>query len=104
MSDEPQFQHPQSQSSSQPAYGQVFTYELNTEDQANLIQSLTNRIQALENKRINWNTDIIGLFETVTVAPTLMPTSPYEQIKKPKSQEPATSMSTMLQTWCGFGS
>ena len=31
--------------------------------------------------RINLNTDIIGLFETVSAAPTIIPTSPYEQIK-----------------------
>lgn len=32
-------------------------------------------------KRINWNTDIIGLTESRTVAPTGIPKSPYDQFK-----------------------
>lgn len=35
----------------------------------------------LNSTRINLNTDIIGLFEVVTAAPTLIPKSPYDQIK-----------------------
>jgi hypothetical protein len=31
--------------------------------------------------RINLSTDLIGLFEVVTVAPTLIPKSPYDQLK-----------------------
>jgi hypothetical protein len=31
--------------------------------------------------RINFNTDIIGLFETVSVVPTNVPKSPYDQVK-----------------------
>lgn len=80
----PHFQHPQTQSQSNPAYGQVYTNNPNQADLLQQIQNLTTRIQQLEVNRatrINLNTDIIGLFETVTVAPTLIPTSPYEQIK-----------------------
>lgn len=78
--DKPHFEHPQSQSQ-QPAYGEVFS---STPDYSGLdaqVQELTRRIDFLETRRINFNTDIIGLFETVTVAPTGIPTSPYEQIK-----------------------
>lgn len=35
----------------------------------------------LNSTRINLNTDIIGLFEVVTAAPTIIPKSPYDQIK-----------------------
>ncbi len=34
-----------------------------------------------EATRINFNTDIIGLYETVSVAPTNTPASPYDQVK-----------------------
>lgn len=80
----PHFQHPQPQSQSNPAYGQVYSDNPNQADLMQQIQNLTTRIQQLEVNRatrINLNTDIIGLFETVTVAPTLIPTSPYEQVK-----------------------
>lgn len=77
----PHFQHPQSQSQGNPAYGQVFTYKPDTDTLMQQMQDLTNRIEMLENKRINFNTDLIGLFETVLAAPTLTPVSPYDQIK-----------------------
>lgn len=80
MDKKPEFQHPQSQTT-QPAYGQVFSNTLNTSDTALQIEDLTRRIEGLENKRTNFNTDLIGLFETVTVAPTLKPTNPYDQVK-----------------------
>lgn len=76
----PNFQHPQSQSK-QPAYGQIAAIPPNTSDLVQMITDLQNRMSQMENKRINFNTDLIGLFETVTAAPTLKPTSPYEQVK-----------------------
>ncbi len=80
MSDKPTFEHPQSQTN-QPSVGQVFSDSLDVSGLNQQIAELTRRIETIENKRINFNTDLIGLFETVTVAPTLIPTSPYEQIK-----------------------
>lgn len=77
---EPHFQHPQPQKST-PATGQIATAEPDTTQQ---LQDLTRRVQDLEgttNGRIVFNTGIIGLFETVTVAPTGIPTSPYDQVK-----------------------
>lgn len=76
----PNFQHPQSQSK-QPAYDQIAGIAPDLTTVVNQLQTLTDRVQAMENKRINFNTDIIGLFETVTVAPTGIPTSPFEQVK-----------------------
>lgn len=76
----PDFEHPQPQTT-QPAVGQVFQAVPDTTALATQIQQLQRRIEAIENKRINFNTDIIGLFETITAAPTQTPTSPYEQIK-----------------------
>lgn len=79
---DPQFQHPQPQSESQPAYGQVFSLIPNATDSQAQIETLTRRIQDLENKRINFNTDLIGLVETMTMAPTtLTPVTPYQQFK-----------------------
>lgn len=77
---EPHFQHPQPQKQ-QPAPDQIDTGHISTPDQ---LRDLTNRIQALETTahgRVVFNTGIIGLFETVTVAPTGVPLSPYDQIK-----------------------
>lgn len=76
----PHFQHPQSQSQ-QPSYGQVFSQNENFDGLNQQIQELTRRLDALDVKRINWNTDIIGLVETVTAAPTIQPKSPFDQIK-----------------------
>lgn len=60
-------------------------------------EELKKRIEALENKEaddirnhdhsglqaqaIDWSTNITGLFETVSVAPTNVPKSPYDQVK-----------------------
>lgn len=77
---EPHFQHPQPQKNT-PATGQIATGESDTAQQ---LQDLTRRILNLEgmtNGRIVFNTGIIGLFETVSVAPTGIPTSPYDQVK-----------------------
>lgn len=82
MEEKPQFQHPQPQSESQPAYGQIFSNTLNTADTQAQTDALTNRIQSIENKRINFNTDIIGVVETMTMTPTTStPTSPFQQFK-----------------------
>jgi hypothetical protein len=48
------------------------------------IQDLSNRIQALElksSRRINLNTEIVGLFEVVSSAPTGTPKEVFDQIK-----------------------
>lgn len=77
---EPHFQHPQPQKQ-QPANDQIATGQVSTSVQ---LQDLTNRIQTLETTargRVVFNTGIIGLFETVTVAPTGIPLGPYDQIK-----------------------
>lgn len=82
MSETPQFQHPQPQSASQPMYGQVFSTTLDTADTQTQIEVLTRRIQDLENKRVNFNTDLIGLVETIGMAPTTTtPTNPFQQFK-----------------------
>lgn len=80
MEKAPDFQHPQSQSN-HPAYGQVFSDQLSLSDLQEQIRVVSQKLQDYMNTRTNLNTDIIGLFETVTVAPTGIPTSPYEQIK-----------------------
>lgn len=76
----PDFQHPQSQSS-QPAYGQVYSNTPNITDLAAQVQDLNSRFNLLSSKRINLNTDLIGLFQTVTAAPTQIPNNPYQQIQ-----------------------
>lgn len=76
----PHFQHPQSQSS-QPAYGQIAGVSPDTATLTRQIEELTQRLDLIENTRTNLNTDIIGLLETLTVAPTGTPTSLFEQIK-----------------------
>lgn len=77
MDEKPTFQHPQPQSN-QPAQDQIAGIDTVEEQQ---IASLQQGFGQMENKRVNLNTDIIGLFETVTIAPTLTPKSPYDQIK-----------------------
>lgn len=76
---EPNFEHPQSQTS-KPAYGQILG-NLDLTDALFQIQVLTRRVDDLERKRVSFKTDLIDLFETVTVAPTITPRSPYEQVK-----------------------
>lgn len=78
----PHFQHPQPQSQGNPAYGQVFSENLNQADLLSTIAALAQRIELLEQKRINFNTDIIGLYQTTTLAPTTTtPTNPYQQVQ-----------------------
>lgn len=78
--EKPTFQHPQPQTN-EPAADQIFSYSRTDTQQQNQIESLKNDIQTINNTRINLNTDIVGLFQTVTVAPTGVPTSPYRQIQ-----------------------
>lgn len=73
----PHFQHPQPQKS-QPEAGQVFG---GTSDVGDQVADLQKKISDMDNTRINFNTDLIGLVETVTVTPTGVPTSPYRQLK-----------------------
>lgn len=80
MEEKPTFQHPQPQTN-QPAYDQIAGVAPDMSVLSAQLQTLTQRVEQMENKRINFNTDIIGLFETVIVAPTITPTSPFEQIK-----------------------
>lgn len=42
---------------------------------------LEQRISALEEKTINFDTDIVGLLETVSTAPSGVPKNVYDQIK-----------------------
>ncbi len=70
------FQHPQSQGTAPTPYVATGT---STEDLQAQIAQLDQ--QALAPKRINFNTDIIGLFQTVSVAPTQIPISPYQQVQ-----------------------
>lgn len=77
----PHFQHPQPQSQGNPAAGQVDTGK---PDPTQQLQDLTNRVQNLEtiaSGRVVFNTGLIGLYESITPAPTGIPTSPYDQVK-----------------------
>lgn len=76
----PDFQHPQQQSS-QPAVGQVYSSVPDIASLAAQQAQMQTQLSSFQQKRINFNTDIIGLFETVSVVPTNIPTAPYEQIK-----------------------
>ncbi len=85
----PSFSHPQQQSSL-PSYGQVDGYTPDLNDLARQVNELSVRIDNKihqhihdggDAKRINLNTDILGIFDTVSVIPTATPSSFYEQIK-----------------------
>jgi hypothetical protein len=78
--EQPDFPHPQLQSY-QPIAGQVYSSAPDLNSLSNQIQDALNKINNLMEKRINFNTDIIGLFETVSAVPTGIPASPYQQIK-----------------------
>lgn len=45
------------------------------------IDELARSIQSIQQKRVNLNTDIIGLFEVVSVVPTGIPRDVYDQVK-----------------------
>lgn len=73
---EPHFQHPQPQSQGNPAKDQVF---IPTQPSSDELQA---QITNLQSKRVNFNTDIIGVVETIGMAPTTStPTSPFQQFK-----------------------
>lgn len=78
--EKPDFQHPQSQST-KPTFGQVFSDTPDVSVLKGELSALKQKVEQMQNTRINFNTDIIGLFETVSAVPTGIPTSPYEQIK-----------------------
>lgn len=77
----PHFQHPQPQSQSNPASDQVVKGTPDFSALTQQVEELTRRFNDKDNKRINFNTDLIGLFQTVSAAPTGVPVSPYEQVK-----------------------
>lgn len=52
-----------------------------TQTTDNRIQDLDQRISYLENKPMTLETDLIGLFETVSAIPTGIPRTLYDQIK-----------------------
>lgn len=72
----PNFQHPQPQSS-RPDADQIFEGD-SLEDR---IAALEGQLSGVMSKRINFNTDLIGLFETVPIVPTGTPTNPFGQVK-----------------------
>lgn len=76
----PSFQHPQKQSQ-QPEYNQVFTAVPDLAGLIEQVQDLENKVHILDAQRVNLNTDIIGMFETLTVAPTGVPFNIFQQIK-----------------------
>lgn len=75
--EKPNFEHPQSQTTA-PAQGQIAGIDT---AQSQQIQQNSAQIAEIRARRVNLNTDIIGLFETVSVAPTLVPAGPYDQVK-----------------------
>jgi hypothetical protein len=77
MDEKPHFEHPQQQSM-QPASGQVALAPTQQDSQISYLQQ---SVQDIQTKRVNFSTDIIGLVETLTAAPTNIPTAPFEQIK-----------------------
>lgn len=68
----PHFQHPQSQSST-PAHDQI--------DSVKPVGITTQVASDAQNKRVSIDTDVIGLFETLTAAPTGSPINTWQQIK-----------------------
>lgn len=78
--EKPTFEHPQPQSN-QPEYGQVANTAPDLGTVASDLSALSAKVLQMQNDRINLNTDIIGLFETVTVAPTGVPLGPWSQVK-----------------------
>lgn len=52
-----------------------------TPDSAALIAALRLDVEDLKRRQINFNTDILGLFETVSTVPTGIPKNTYDQVK-----------------------
>lgn len=77
---ETSFQHPQLQSQ-QPFSGQVYSNILDNAGINQELERVNEKFGELDRKRVNLTTDIIGLFETVTSAPTGTPIGPWGQIK-----------------------
>lgn len=68
---QPNFNHQEAQMQA----GNDFVTPLDT------TSDLERRVSDLENKRINLNTDVFGLFENVTAVPTIIPHDVFDQIK-----------------------
>ena len=81
MAEEYAFQHPQPQSNNKPAFDQIAGEQATTQVLQSQLQALQQRVQQLQNTRVNLNTDLIGFFESLTAAPTGVPISPYGQVK-----------------------
>jgi hypothetical protein len=70
-------------------YGASSSFAFNAQSQAgsdqnspqDQLDALNQRIQSLEQKKINLNTDLFGLFEVVSAVPAGAPKIPYDQIK-----------------------
>lgn len=73
----PHFEHSQPQTP-EPAQGQISGID---SEQDIALQTLQSQVFQMQNTRLNLNTDIIGLFETVSAVPTGVPTGPWQQIK-----------------------
>lgn len=87
--DKPTFDHPQSQSN-QPAFGQIDGDNPDLDTLINQVKDLSDKVDRVINthihdgsqaQRINLNTDILGMIETVSTAPTLAPNSLFGQFK-----------------------
>lgn len=85
MEPKPNFEHPYSQSSlpqniSAPTQDDTeFRFQ---EVERKIDEKIANHIHDGGGaQRINFNTDIIGLFETVSAVPTGSPKGPYDQVK-----------------------
>lgn len=76
----PHFQHPQSQTNN-PAPGQIYNDIDPLQVISPQVDDLKRRLDKLEAKRTSIIVDVIDLFETVSVAPTGIPSGPWGQIK-----------------------
>lgn len=86
---QPAFDHPQPQSN-EPGLGQIYGDKPSNQELIRQVGELSQKVDFLIKNhihdganavRINWNTDIIGVIETVSSAPTIVPKSPYDQVK-----------------------
>lgn len=79
--EKPRFEHPQPQSDYSPAHGQVVGPPPQIADIQIQLDSLDQKLTDYINRRINLNTDILGLLQTVTKAPVQIPNSIYQQVQ-----------------------